>query len=128
MSIENICCSLEYAKKLKKIGFKKESLFSFFIDKQFEKPYILQTEFYQHLSNVHIYSAFTASELINILPCSLEYEKEKYFLNISKINISYKSSYVSFEYEDEIPYDCIEDKSLENSLAQLLIYIIEQKL
>lgn len=141
MKLEDICVSFEYAKRLKEIGIKQESLFMWFEDSSFkwyagqglcqEKSFI-SLEFYKNCfrENAERYSAFTASELINILPGKIIVGDRTAKIIIGKESDEYKVWYLNFGWNIFIPSkeNEISEISLSNALSKLLLYIIENKL
>lgn len=85
MRIDNIVTSLETSKKLKNAGYSEKAIFSYFKDKHGE-IYISETDFSE---DEHIVFAYTSSELIEILPNSLEISTETFVASpIKYINIT----------------------------------------
>lgn len=66
MNLESICCSLEYAKKLKGLGVEQNSLFSWVLQNPDTGKNRYQLE--QNRFDDIDYAAFTASELGELLP------------------------------------------------------------
>lgn len=115
MKLEDQVTSIELSKKLKELGIKQESLF-YYID---SKIYINHQTHWPDPENIktHI-SAFTASELLEILPDSITIYKSTdgeflWFVELDDIN------------ENK---NIIDNINLSNALANMLIYLIENKL
>lgn len=142
MRIEDICCSCEYAKNLKESGIKQNSIFSWiekpsaeYINREVSISTISYLEINQDITiinGIKKYSAFTASELMNMLPGEIK-EKDWCLLTIDKWRdeknkYTYKSYYINDNSSNTIEDKEYITSSLENSLANLLIYIIDKKL
>lgn len=81
MKLESQVCSLEYAKRLKELGVKQESLFYWsFYDGGFseEEPGITLTDEANHGFEEDLLSAFTVAELGEMLPKQIEYKVTDY--------------------------------------------------
>lgn len=106
MEIKNIVTTEEQSKRLDELWFKKEGCFSYYrnweIHPTLEWPYCL-------------YPAYTASELMEYLPSSVEIYK-----HISN------SSYIVFTWwDDDYRWD---NENLTQALWDMLIYLIEKSL
>lgn len=143
MKLEEIVTSLELSKRLSELGVKQESLFYWVIsitDKIFlvsekNQNYISQSgicsyEFGpHHIPIKYFYSAFTASELIELLPQNIidpEYN-ETVFLLIDFYN-SIKRVMYAHEESESYPFIEVKGKSLSDCLAEMLIHLIENNL
>lgn len=125
MKLEEQVCSLELSKKLKELGVKQESYFRWLIDEVTNYSFVSSPN---DIVNSQIkynekYSAFTAPELLEILP----YDISTYFYinkgkSFGEIEITYYIKY--------FPPRIIgnPDKNLCNACAKMLIYLIENKL
>lgn len=113
MKLKYQVCSLELSKKLKELGVKQESLFSW--DESQSSP------LFSHISficngigdNKHICCAFTASELIEMMP----YYSYEIIKSIRWIDVSCEFLEISFKCE-----------TLCNTLAKMFIHLIENKI
>jgi len=128
MKLEDQVCSLELAKKLKKLGVKQESLFYWDFENTAVPPVILDKEgfkrfeAYQKIAKnttrlKYFYSAFTVAELGNILPMGTAFMK---FNNIHWTALtSYNENRTTKRIDAETEADC---------RAKMLIYLIENEL
>lgn len=128
MKLKNQCVSLGLAKKLKKLGIKQESIF--FYAKSFEKKFRLYPLFVDPQESEEAklpkkekeYSAFTVSELGEMLPSSCEsyrYEEEGYSCWICRW----------FVEGDISKYKHLEEADTEaDARAKMLIYLLENNL
>jgi len=137
MELKDICIDLEYAKKLKELGVKQDSIF-YWWDWKNKKRQLpdsvretngikLEQGTPAFPSSWIYYSAFTSAELLEWLPKNFD---KKYLgiapsLNNDAYGISYGIYYMSSSQNIEIMK---EDKKLPNALAKMLIYLIENKL
>ena len=137
MDLENQVCSLELSKALKELGVKQESYFGWLHNKPLGKnigitqnPFI--TDKYKQYKHSLTWSAFTVTELTEILPAILKYEGKEMFLNIERaansleLDNNWIISYMRCG-DDELP-ELFNDKKLVDALAQMLIYLIKEKL
>ena len=90
--LRNQVCNLKYSKQLKKIGIKQKSIWHWYkhktIDDRFKIDEILGiTMFYfkEELPKIELYSAFTVTELINLLPNHINIKNKLAYLNVSKL-------------------------------------------
>ena len=159
MNLELQVCSLELAKRLKELGVKQESYF--YYRDEYGKPdnihnykimiwsFVLGSKNIDERNGAYeCISAFTASELLNILPRMVDTKINEPFNNY-RLNMT-----MSLVVEDNVAkrvylinYDCdirkiedlcfpskqlfqhnIWDKNLANALAKTLIYLIENGL
>ncbi len=157
MNIESQVCSLELAKRLKEFGVKQQSLFcwnplkdsneyvlfpvSFNLD-EFKKPPLID-------ENDKAISAFTASELLAILPnritlpdnepynsFRIRIEKGIWCIKENSLEISefYSVNYccdtTSIEMDWLFPSltKNISDENFANALAKMLVYLVENKM
>jgi hypothetical protein len=119
MELKDIVCSLEHAKRLNELGVKQESLFYWSIDG--EDPQIIMPmkidNITVEISSKEKYSAFTASELGEMLPAMISTIRETdghwSFVHGDNISIDMKS----FPIYKEV-----------DARAQLLIHLIENGL
>lgn len=133
MKLENQVISLEQAKIIKELlyeeefAFNKEAFYSYFANKEYDDIDLDISS----LENTHydwifwdIYPAYTVSELLNILPISIEnyyaFSINKYYLDIDTIVYSvwyYDINWFKFVH--------IEAKNLLEILWDLLIYLLK---
>jgi hypothetical protein len=124
MNVEDQLCVLAYAKRLKEMGVKQDSLFVWFavkpaILKVFYRELLKQS--YTHYDKDEDYyecnAAFTASELGALLPSEIRSQK----LACIKLDDEWEVSYgLSIEY--------VRSKTLPNAMARMLMLLIENKL
>lgn len=130
MKIEQICVSLELAKKLKEAGYRQESLFGWVenLNGDFSLVGIRPDRNKQINKLMDWYSAPTASELGEALPSRIINKDEFGYLIIQKLQLSnrYNISYISME-ELEISQAFI-DKSEANARAKMWLYLKEKGL
>jgi hypothetical protein len=143
INLKDIVCDFEYAKKLKELGVKQESLFSCFIDDDLNKIYIKDSNYDGGMDfDRNLCSAFTSDELLNILPKTLP---NYYFLIIHRIEeddvpedideyyvgqFGYRHDfYIDYKNCEDDSKICeeIHDKKLSNALAKMLVWLIENK-
>ncbi len=126
MKIEQQVTSLELSKRLQKLEVKQESLFYWW--SLLKNEYILKikeelfskTELFAAVGSC--YSAFTASELLEMLPVFIQGYNQ---LTIQKCNNGFETFYSCSR--TELGFDS-KDECLTNSLAKMLIYLLENKL
>jgi hypothetical protein len=125
--------SLKLAKKLEELGVKQNSYFKY--ELRNEKPLYYEIYHSKPTSCAHeYYSAFTVAELIDMLPTRFYYETseglescEYVYLRIVKYPHEYQINY--YDHDDEwFNWYEINDKSLPDSCAKMLIYLIENGL
>jgi hypothetical protein len=157
MNIQDQVCSLELAKRLKELGVKQNSYFVWFklIDKDSfdlaEKWQIDDAERFEEIS------AFTACELGEMLPCRFKQNQtitiqglkdnvvceqeinisHDFHIDTSKVEINNNDYWycwaIGQAYDNygiqisELAF-CKHDESFANSMAKMLIYLIENKL
>jgi hypothetical protein len=130
MKLNDIVCDLKYAKQLKKLGVKQDSLFYYLKMQGYSKD--LYPNGYTIISRDRNtddldYPAFTATELLEMLPDEIVNNKLFYSRNIRP----YKNSQhlIDYNWFDQV---CINiksqiDKKLPNALAKMLIHLIKNK-
>lgn len=127
MKFEDQVCSLELAIKLKELGVKQESLF-FYAERltgyHSETEWKLLIHDDTTVDEIKNYSAFTPSELLELLPCYIH----SCFLEIIKgINLmDYKPKYCARYYDASIIGE--PDENLANACAKMLIHLLENNL
>ncbi len=133
MNLENHVVSLELAKKLKELGVKQESLFEWSTTQNGQNISLHETLLPSHRNfnspYYKSYSAFTASELGELLPVSISSEDSEYGFVLT-INKSDERDYFSVSYENyDFDYgETSYEKNLSNSLAKMLIYLLKNDL
>lgn len=138
MNIKAQCCSLKLAIKLKDLGVKQDSLFW-----HIETPYmyhpqsdgttvtqykwVIGNPFALNADMKNCYSAFTASELLELLP---KFIGEYFIVVLPGLQKYWNIKYVDSEYTPRrvYPYVYCTHKNLCNALAIMLIHLIENKL
>lgn len=128
--IEPHIIDLGYAKKLDELGVKKESIFSWYqrLNVLGEDPYVGITRKAQHNpKEIMEISAYTASELMEILPSVVDAEGHDVFLCAKKDIINYYVAYCTSDGDLDIFSD-FKDESISNALAKMLIFMVENKL
>ena len=159
LSLESQVTSLELSKKLKELGVEQKSIFvwEYYDENAYAVKFFPFVVAYNPLTNVEkikIYSAFTASELISLLPNRITLKEgepfNSFILSIRKnlIQLPNEKNDMYFNYVYSINYECdstnmsgydawlkrslfpnnICDENFSNALAKTLIYIIENKL
>lgn len=130
MKLEEQVISLEYAKKLKELGVKQESLFWWDINNQ---QLISKAEFEwgydEEIENIDgMISAYTVAELGEMLPALLNNKEKVYYgyLTLTKYDkgeweIAYNFDSLNNEIE-------IDSSSLATGLAKMLIHLLENNL
>jgi hypothetical protein len=135
MELEQQVTSLELSKRLCELGVKQESLFYHHwykknrdyerIEHTIEKEY--SESFDDNKWKFECYAAFTASELLELLPNEISNNDIYYtYLMIFKKNNEYEIRYDSMNI-DRISHIKF-GRTLPNALAKMLIYFIENKL
>lgn len=127
MNLESQVTSLELSKKLKELGVKQESLFYWInYDEQYCLQYVNDAIGLCILKDIYkeLYSAFTASELLESLPthikgCNLQIIKGNRILRE-------KPEFCCRYYDINIISE--PDENLSNSCAKMRIHLIENKL
>jgi hypothetical protein len=135
MNIENQVTSLELSKRLKDQAVKQTSYFKweYGLDGHNEIFHSKDTS-----CGLEYCSAFTANELLELLPACIDTKQTQpfkfYSLKISKKNNNNPQYIVIYCYDENIStknlcYDIyVSDKNLCNALAKMLIYLIENNL
>lgn len=129
--IENHVCSLEFSKKLKKLSVKQFSIFSWIYDYKNEIWEVWQDgienfketdENYEPAENIN--SAFTSTELLELLPKDIMINNTEYFINLL-IGLDDFTIYYD-AVNDNINF-IFSNKNLCNALAEMLICLMENK-
>ena len=147
MKIEKQVCSLELAKQLDALGVKQESLFWWhYIDEYAYSVKFITSR--AETSGTRLYSAFTASELANMLPIYIDTKQNepfnsfRFYMQTATLCLDgeFKKTYI-------INYECdtcttqgidafvqhklgtnIYSDNLADALAKMLIYLHEKEL
>lgn len=111
MKLEQQVCSLEYAKRLKELGVKQESIFvwEYYNEEFYGVNFLPLAIIPNNFDNFENYSAFTVAELCEILPAK--------HLNFYKNESGYIFSL--FGEPNTI------DKNIANAAAKMLIQLLE---
>lgn len=125
MKLEQQTTNLELSRKLKELGVKQTSLFYWnrvhpFGENDWEVG--LHSPSINSIKSGDAYSSFTASELGELLP---EIVKNQ---NGDELRIFYRKINGVWECSPLSIFEKIEDRSLSNLMAKILIYSIESKL
>jgi hypothetical protein len=117
MKLENQVVSLEYAKKLKELGVKQESLYMWKYDEDY---YLVATNSRYGIGNGIVASAYTVAELGEML------WKGKNML----IPVTIENEWVGFDFKKRSPLYLGKTKDLSeaDARAKMLIYLLENKL
>ena len=125
MQLKDIVCDLEYAKRLKELGIKQDTLFSFTTyTKKFNEAYHVSVVESKILETYEGINTFTTDELLEMLPPHLSYDR--FGINsfdIGKFNDGV--GYISGYFDDDYTMIKFIDNKLPNTSAQLLIWCIE---
>jgi hypothetical protein len=133
MNPENICISIENAKKLKELGVKQESYFY-----HYNEPYdndgdcwmITNIEDYEtaYSNKGEPYSAYTAEELSSFLPDNLCLEDEHPNLFMAKGTRAANQWTIGYSTFERSVSKYFTESSMANAFAKLLIHLIEEGL
>lgn len=124
MELNEICISLDQARKLKKLGFERDSLYYYWICTLYwdELMKIETKEYFWNWNNYLIYPAYTASEIIELFPEQINFSNIcSYILNINKYDDKY---YIRYENNDEWFLISISYSNLAQALWDMLIYLV----
>ncbi|HXK00728.1 MAG TPA: hypothetical protein VNF93_02440 [Buchnera sp. (in: enterobacteria)] len=127
MNIEDQVTSLELSNELKKFGIKQDSLFCYIDNRIYTNYESYLLSIFRDPENIKLrISAFTASELLELLPEYITIENIKYELIISKYAVVYNQKHQS----NWLSSFCINifNKTLTDCLAKMIIHLIENKL
>lgn len=136
MQLENQVVSLDLAKRLKELNVKQYSIFvwEYYDDRCYSIKFYPYAAIPTICDKYILYSAFTVSELISLLPVDFpwvnkegEESAENVFLDIKKYGHSYGISYVDLD-DEFFDWELIQDESLPNALAKMLIHLLENNL
>lgn len=131
MKLEEIVTSLELSKRLGELGVKQESLFYWVEVKKgkwecWELIHLMQHWECCHTRDekpVNKISSFSIAELGELLPSFIDFEGNRYSLEISKDYETYIAGYF-----DNESLKISKSNILANTLAETLIYLIENNL
>lgn len=136
MTPTQLTTSLELSKQLKKVGFEKESLFYWAkIENNWRCVYREEIINYEawigEFDVFEKYPAYTAEELLEWLPIFIDYEDDdtdafRYGLKIIRLAGGQINS--MYENIDELVLSESYENNLHDSLAKLLIRLIEEKI
>ena len=141
MKLSEIVTSLELSLKLKALNIEQESLFYWIVNENYsEEPEVIyaptdyiinskgELEWPRNFPE-DCYSAYTASELLELLPCSINSwglcTDATSILTNEGIKNLYHITYA--DYDKKLMNE-ISDINICNMLAKMLIYLIEEKL
>lgn len=133
MKLEKQVVSLELAKKLKKLGVTQQSLFYWFNGEIFFEKDNLWISPFKKAG----YSAFTASELGEMLPQEIERPNPNYEGKYgadpykNELNfLSYNGGHPCYTYGYDLEWgpDYLDEDTEADARAKMLIYLIENKL
>lgn len=125
ISMENHVTNLELSKKLKELGVKQRS--TFYWHKNIGNQFYIKRMLIHTVNVKSDISAFTASELGEILPKRLIGDHPLWYLTIHCNDNYYNVGYETFNGKIEKDFEA-RDKNMTNAMAKMLIYLIEQKL
>lgn len=124
MQLTEQVTSLKLSKRLKELGVKNESLFYWNLYGDGIKIWYELRYFEQHSTPVQ-YSAFTASDLLEMLPYEIKKENHAYRLFIEKYCDTYVVTYSTYVINVDLQTP---SRSLSDALAKMLIYLLENNL
>ena len=125
MKLEDQVCSLEYAKRLKELGVKQDSLFYWSIK---DNNIIFSGYCFPEEINIKNYcSAFSVAELVEMLPDSLPMKTATE--EVKNIIYGKSKGIHGIAYgEGHKMFPIFNDKTEANVRAKMLIYLIENKI
>jgi hypothetical protein len=116
MKLEDQVCSLELAKKLKELGVKQESYFYWEWFSQNGKACLISQDGWK-INKMNTSSAFTVAELGLLLPSKCYTKKDRFPIE-----------WFCYRYVDENQEDVWISDTEANARAEMLIYLIDNKL
>lgn len=132
MTLEQLCCSLESAKRLRELGVTKESYAYYCVGEIPMNPCILVRDHDEIINSETNIQTYTAAELLEVLPmcvyCSNEsLIKKTHFIKIDKHNEDFC---VGYYHQDESIYGLLRrtGSSLSECCALCLICLLENNL
>lgn len=120
MQLQDQVISLEQAKKLKELWFERDSLFTF--SKPWLVYWVYRNDEIRHPQHLSDYRAYTASELMDILP---EYIDDM-FIYVGKVDWYYFVLYNNIV--NKVLCNAIKKTNLAQALWDMLIYLLENNL
>ena len=133
MKLEDLVCDFEYAEKLKELGVKRDTNFSYFMeykgDNKFNPKLWLSKDILIYKIKTmcvnDTYSAFTTDELLEMLPKKIIKKFLRHTLDIHKLDNNTGGFIVFYTNMSRGFMISFTDYKLSNALAQLLIWCIE---
>lgn len=123
MNIESKLTSLELSKRLYELGVKQESLFYWNLYGDGIKIWY-EIRYHEQNSTSVQFSAFTALELLELLPYKIINNGELFRLDIFKLKKEFKVSYINHYYDLYYFFE----ENVCDSLARMLIHLLENNL
>lgn len=129
MKLEDQVCSLEYARKLKELGVKQESLWYWCSDTG-EMTFSKNCEPYKKAKCGQHLSRFTVAELGEMLPEYIVYKTEFKAGKRKEIKarLEYQKNCLSYQDNTEIVVQFFDATTEANARAKMLIYLLENGL
>lgn len=133
MELEDQCCSLELAKKLKDLGVEQKSIFvwEYYDDQCHGLKYIPYAVVPNIYNKFKLYAAYTVAELGEMVPTKV---RKQGWIEFKKIRNSatkkyhYLCLYKEYAYHiNEINYNCSAENEAD-ARAKMLIYLLENNL
>lgn len=136
LSLEQQVCSLEYARKLKELGVKQESIFCWSMPLVTRKAPTIYYAGRQHILKdtdyYNYYSAFTSAELLEMLPdYDNKNDPKRIFFGIEYKEMREEMGGKYYFISDFVDYPTDNDFYSDNSancLAMGIIHLIENKI
>jgi hypothetical protein len=130
MTLEQQVCSLELAKRLKELGVKQESFFTW---RGWSRGWMIDVDRDRQgrrISSVDDgYSAFTVAELGEMLPEAFSWGGTQVALSAVKYSGGWHVRYMSGQYRKSRSVNEFQDAATEaDARAKMLIYLLENKL
>lgn len=128
MNLEQQVISLDLSKRLYELGVKQESLFYWTEkDEYSELGYglsvsLVKDDLIYYHSEFNSYSAFTASELLELIPLSIN----DWIFKIESNNGVYEIKYCSYDGKKQLWVS--NHTNILNALSKMIIHLIENKL
>jgi hypothetical protein len=133
MKLEDIVCDLKYARQLRKLKVKQDSLY--FYGKMIGVEHVYPSGYKIYDSEKaskfkNDYSAFTTDELLKLLPETIIFNGFDYHFTINIKKGLYTVYYCETMFVDiKTRFLCnviIKDKKLSNALVRMLIYLVKE--
>lgn len=125
MKLEDQLSNRELSQKLKELGVKQESYFSWVGDEVWDKTMQSDYETGRTVNRSEWYAAFTVAELLEGLPQQVNGFELEMFKHGGGFGVHY---YEQWSEERETRFESQWDKNFANALAMMRIYLIENKL